>query len=177
MHRREPVLSALRFANRPALALLAGCVLAVGGCSGGSEPPAGQSSDTPPVGAAESGAAAVPAGETATGARFSAAAIPRALRGRWGLVERDCTSTHGDAKGLLEVGANELIFYETSARLGTVAAAGTDRIRATFAFSGEGQEWTQDVELRAWDGGAKLIRQDRGPDAQTGPLTYLRCGG
>lgn len=176
MRRCEPVLSALRFPGRPALALLAGCTLAVAGCSGGSEPPDGQTSETAPAGAAAPGPAAVPGGETATGAAFSAAAIPAALRGRWGLVEGDCTSTHGDAKGLLEVGANELTFYESSARLGKVAAAGTDRIRATFAFSGEGQEWTQDVELRAWDGGAKLIRQDRGPDALAGPLTYLRCG-
>src|SRR6476659_3156800 len=31
----------------------------------------------------------------------AAAAIPAALHGRWGLTPGDCTSTRGDAKGLL----------------------------------------------------------------------------
>lgn len=176
MHRREPVLSVWRVASRPALVVLAGCALALSGCSGSSEPSDEPSSEAAPVSAAVPGPAPVPAGEPATGSASSAAAIPLALRGRWGLVPADCTSTHGDAKGLLEVGANQLTFYESSARLSKVTAAGKDRVRATFAFSGEGQEWTQDVELRAWEGGAKLIRQDRGPDALPGPLTYTRCG-
>ena len=30
--------------------------------------------------------------------------IPAALRGRWGMTPADCTSTRGDAKGLLEIG-------------------------------------------------------------------------
>lgn len=106
-----------------------------------------------------------------------ASAIPEGLRGRWGLVPADCTSTHGDAKGLMEVSANVLTFYESRAKLATVRESGVDRIRADYSVSGEGQEWTQDVELRSWEGGAKLIRQDRGPDALPGPLTYARCPG
>ena len=103
-----------------------------------------------------------------------AAVIPSELQGRWGLVAADCDPARDDAKGLMEVAANTLTFYESRARLGAVRAAGPDRIRATFAFSGEGQEWTSDVELRSWERGAKLIREDRGPDA-AGPLTYMRC--
>lgn len=106
-----------------------------------------------------------------------AGSIPAGLRGRWGLVPADCTSTHGDAKGLMEVGATTLTFYESRAKLGQVRESGAERIRATYSFNGEGQEWTQDVELRSWEGGKKLIRQDRGPDALPGPLTYIRCPG
>ncbi len=103
--------------------------------------------------------------------------LPAVLRGRWGLVPADCTSTHGDAKGLMEVGARTLTFYESRATLQSVQTARPDQLRGRFAFSGEGQEWTLEVELRSWNEGAQLIRKDRGPDALPGPLTYTRCGG
>ena len=121
---------------------------------------------------------ATPAATTLANAEPTAApaprAIPPALRGRWGLVAADCEPGRDDAKGLMVVAADGLTFYESRARLGPVRAAAPDRIRATFAFSGEGEEWSSDVELRSWEGGAKLIRQDRGPDS-AGPLTYQRC--
>lgn len=108
-------------------------------------------------------------------AEGTGAAIPTALRGRWGLVPADCTSTRGDAKGLLEVSAGQLKFYESVAKLGAVKEAGETRLRATFDFSGEGQSWAQDVVLDAQDGGQVLIRRDYGPDAMPGPLKYTRC--
>src|SRR5437868_4439151 len=46
--------------------------------------------------------------------------IPAALQGRWGLAPNDCTSTRGDAKGLLVIGPDQLTFYESRA----VPAAG-----------------------------------------------------
>ncbi len=101
--------------------------------------------------------------------------IPQAVRGRWGLVPADCTSTLGDAKGLLEVSADQLKFYESVAKLGTIKEAGESRIRATFAYSGEGQSWTQDVVLDAQEDGSTLIRRDYGKDAMPGPLKYTRC--
>ncbi|WP_404481804.1 hypothetical protein [Novosphingobium sp. BL-52-GroH] len=101
--------------------------------------------------------------------------IPEAVRGRWGLVPADCTSTKGDAKGLLEVSADQLKFYEFVARLGTIKEAGESRIRATFAYTGEGQSWTQDVVLDAQDDGKTMIRRDYGKDAMPGPLKYTRC--
>src|SRR3954467_10096462 len=55
--------------------------------------------------------AAVPAGASPT----PSASIPAALQGRWGLTPGDCTSTLGDAKGLLIVNATELRFYESRA--------------------------------------------------------------
>lgn len=107
----------------------------------------------------------------------TAGTIPHVLRGTWGLVAADCTSTHGDAKGLMEVGARTLTFYESRATLKAIRTAEPARIRAQFALSGEGQDWTQDIELRSWNNGAQLIRQDRGPDALPGALTYTRCAG
>ncbi|WP_159983129.1 MULTISPECIES: hypothetical protein [unclassified Novosphingobium] len=101
--------------------------------------------------------------------------IPQAARGRWGLVAADCTSTRGDAKGLLEVSADQLKFYESVAKLGTIKEAGESRIRATFLYSGEGQSWTQDVVLDAQGDGKTLIRRDYGKDAMPGPLKYTRC--
>lgn len=114
--------------------------------------------------------AAEPAASTA-----SVDEIPQAARGRWGLVPADCTSTKGDAKGLLEVSADQLKFYESVAKLGTIKEAGESRIRATFAYTGEGQSWNQDVVLDAQDDGNTLIRRDYGKDAMPGPLKYTRC--
>jgi hypothetical protein len=105
----------------------------------------------------------------------TATAIPASIRGRWGLVPADCTSKLGDAKGLLTISSNQLKFYESVAKLGTVKEAEDSRIRATFAYSGEGQAWTQDVVLDVQDGGKTLVRRDYGRDALPGPLKYARC--
>lgn len=162
--------------KRHGVILMLGAALALAGCSErksgeeqteGSEPaniPTTAGTDAPSAGPAPI-ASQVPVAD----------AIPEALRGRWGLVPADCTSTHGDAKGLMEVTAKTLTFYESRARLAKVRSGSADSIRADFSFSGEGQDWTLDVELRSWDGGNKLIREDRGPEALPGPLTYTRC--
>ena len=91
------------------------------------------------------------------------------------MVPADCTSTLGDAKGLLTISAGQMKFYEAVARIGKVKEADDSRIRATFNYSGEGQTWTQDVVLDAQDGGKTLIRRDYGPDALPGPQRYTRC--
>jgi hypothetical protein len=119
--------------------------------------------------------AASPTPTVAASQAVTATAIPASLRGRWGMVPKDCTSTLGDAKGLLTVSASQLKFYEAVAKLGTIKEAGDSRIRATFKYSGEGQTWTQDVVLDAQDGGKTLIRRDFGPDALPGPQKYTRC--
>ncbi len=101
--------------------------------------------------------------------------IPEALRGRWGMVDADCTSTAGDAKGLLTIDAKRLTFYEAVAGLGTIKSASANAITADFAFSGEGQTWNLDVALSTPDGGKTLVRKDTGPDAAPGTLTYKKC--
>lgn len=174
--------------------IVLGAALALSACSKSPEQPAAQPSSqddpepvrpspTPPAEASQSlpqptvPAAGTPTPSATPSATEATAAneIPQAIRGRWGLVPKDCTSKLGDAKGLLTISAGQLKFYESVAKLGKVKEADGSRIRATFTYSGEGMTWTQDVVLDAQDGGKTLIRRDYGKDAQPGPLTYTRC--
>lgn len=146
--------------------------MALAGCSG--------SKDKPNV-AETSEASALSSSDPETGAAVNQASvalehsIPEGIRGRWGLVPADCTSTAGDAKGLLTIGATQLKFYESIARLGEVKSRESSSVTATFDFSGEGQNWVLDVTLSSPDGGKTLVRKDTGPDAAPEPLTYTRC--
>ena len=105
----------------------------------------------------------------------SEAGIPAAAQGRWGLVPADCTSTRGDAKGLLTIDATTLKFYESRGTLGRIADRSNTRLRATFAFSGEGMTWTRDELLDVQDAGKTLVRREYGEDAAPGPFKYPRC--
>ncbi|WP_170004952.1 hypothetical protein [Pseudopontixanthobacter vadosimaris] len=100
--------------------------------------------------------------------------IPPALYGRWGLVPADCTSTRGDAKGLLTVAPTTLTFYESMARLQNIENADTGSIRAGFDFEGEGMVWERKIELESRAGGARLVKREYGENAP-GPLEYSRC--
>ena len=101
--------------------------------------------------------------------------IPVALQGNWGMVPADCTSTRGDAKGLLRISATTLTFYESVGKLGTIEERSDTSIRADFAFSGEGMTWTREETLSA--AGNKLTRTERGGDepGSGGPFTYTKC--
>ena len=101
--------------------------------------------------------------------------IPAAIRGRWGLVPADCTSTRGDAKGLLTITADKLEFYESVGTLDTIMEAEPTRVRAAFDFEGEGMTWQREVVLDVQDGGATLIRREYGEDAAPGPFRYAKC--
>jgi hypothetical protein len=157
---------------RPLLLIsAAGAVLALAGCSGEkTEAPADSETASPAV------ATPPPATPAATASPADTAqTIPQAVQGRWGLVPADCTSTRGDAKGLLVIGPDSLKFYESQGKLGQIAERSDNRIRASFAFTGEGMEWTHDVVLDAQDGGKALVRQNFGPDAEPGSYKYTRC--
>ena len=106
---------------------------------------------------------------------ISTTTIPKPVQGRWGLVPADCTSTRGDAKGLLVIGPTTLTFYESRGTLGQVAERDASHIRATFAFEGEGQSWRRDQVLDAQDDGRTLLRREYGADSMPGPLKYTRC--
>ncbi|WEK44581.1 MAG: hypothetical protein P0Y64_07280 [Candidatus Sphingomonas colombiensis] len=97
--------------------------------------------------------------------------IPAAFQGRWGLVPADCTSTRGDAKGLMLVEPDRLTFYESRATVTQLATISPTEIKATLAFSGEGQSWEQETPLTLEDNGNALTRI---ADGQT--LRYTRCG-
>ena len=106
-------------------------------------------------------------GDTATAAE---AAIPPALQGHWGMTPADCTSTRGDAKGLLIVGPEALKFYESSAKPVRNVKSSADTLSGDFDFIGEGQTWTkfQTLERQA----DKLVRTESSPIAS---FTYVRC--
>ena len=99
-----------------------------------------------------------------------AAAIPTALQGRWGLSPADCTSTRGDAKGLLVITPTDLRFYESRAVPGSDTQASPDSISGSFAFTGEGQTWSKFMALQLQKDG--LVRTESNPSAS---FTYARC--
>lgn len=155
-----------------------GAALALAACSKEPEAPPTQPTETEEVFQEEPAPAAEAtelSEEPAAEGEVSQVEIPEAVQGRWGMVAADCTSKRGDAKGLLEVSADQLKFYESVAKLGEIKEAGETRIRATFAYTGEGQSWSQDVVLDAQDDGKTLIRREYGKDAMPGPQKYTRC--
>jgi hypothetical protein len=121
--------------------------------------PAPSPTGAPPANAVAANSAPAPKGS-----------IPELLQGRWGLTPADCTSSLGDAKGLLVVNSSELRFYESRAVPTANADTTTDSIGGDFNFAGEGQTWTryESLELRQ----DKLIRTERNPVAS---FSYARC--
>ena len=102
----------------------------------------------------------------------AAAAIPESIQGRWGLVAADCTSTRGDAKGLLIVTADTLQFFESRAKLTKVVGHWPEKLKAEFAFTGEGQSWTRTETLSLTNSSNTLVRED---EELATPLRYSRC--
>ena len=131
-------------------------------------PPANDSAPNPTAAPPENkaqSAAAVPSTPASAAAR-----IPPALQGRWGLAPADCTSTRGDAKGLLVISGSDLHFYESRAVPSPGAEVRGDSIRGTFAFTGEGESWTRFERLER--NGANLVRTESNPAAS---YTYAKC--
>src|SRR3546814_15417418 len=102
--------------------LITGAVLAIAlsACSGGKRAPE-------PAASSDAGAEAAGASTSPASTAEVEHSIPESLRGRWGLVPTDCTSTQGDAKGLLTVSGDTLTFYESAEDHGTITTRGTDR--------------------------------------------------
>ena len=105
------------------------------------------------------------------GATTPAAAIPAFMHGRWGLTPADCTSTRGDAKGLLIVTADRLTFYESRAVPTGNVKTSPDSFSADFSFTGEGQTWNRYQSLEKQ--GDKLVRTLSSPMES---FTYAKCG-
>jgi len=160
---------------------LAACTILLAACSGAKSPETGASDGAEASAAPDPVApeAAMPAEEptvaTSDEPMAQAGEIPVMLRGRWGLVAADCTSTRGDAKGLITVGANSIRFYESVAGLRVADDAAPRRLRGTFAYQGEGMEWTRDLTMVVEDSGKKLAIQEFGEEAPSGVRRYTRC--
>ena len=112
---------------------------------------------------------AVAAPVTNASAGGTAAAIPAAFHGRWGMVPADCTSTRGDAKGLLTIDGESLRFYESRAIPRNIALNGPNEWRADLAYSGEGQTWSEITTVTLLNDAKTQRRMGDGPG------TYQRC--
>ena len=94
--------------------------------------------------------------------------IPAQYQGRWGMVPADCTSTRGDAKGLMTIGDTSIKFYESTATLTEQRPAIATSFAGLFAFRGEGQAWEKVMTFTRT--GDTLKRAE--PE---GSFTYKRC--
>jgi hypothetical protein len=94
--------------------------------------------------------------------------IPAHYRGRWGMVAADCTSTRGDAKGLIVIGDTNIRFYEAVANLKEQRPAIATSFAGLFAFTGEGQSWEKVMTFTRT--GDTLKRAE-----ESGTFTYQRC--
>lgn len=151
------------------IALIASPIVLLAACAEPVDRSRDTDSEAPPVAEVTETATPTPVATATTGT------IPPSFQGKWGLVAADCTSTRGDAKGLIEIGESEIRFYESVAKLGEVASQDEDSFRATYAFTGEGMEWTRDIEWEIGDDGTTLRRSETGEDALAEPLTYTKC--
>lgn len=96
--------------------------------------------------------------------------IPAALQGRWGMTPADCTSTRGDAKGLLIVSADSLKFYESLAKPAGELKSSSNSASGDFAFTGEGMTWKKYQALEIQNN--KLVRTESSPMKS---FAYARC--
>jgi hypothetical protein len=102
----------------------------------------------------------------------AALTIPAAFQGRWGMVPEDCTSTRGDNKGLITVDADSIKFFESNGTLTKVTLNAPENFTGTFAFTGEGESWTNSQNLKL-TGSSKTLVRKQSDVAQ--PFTYKRC--
>jgi hypothetical protein len=85
------------------------------------------------------------------------------------MVAADCTSTRGDAKGLITIADTSVRFYESTATLKEQRPAIPESFAGLFGFTGEGQTWEK-VMTFTRDGD---ILKRAEPE---GTFTYRRCG-
>lgn len=105
----------------------------------------------------------------------AAAVIPAAMRGRWGLAAADCAPGPPRPEGLIEVGASEIRFHESRARLARVAQSGPRHIVADFDYRGEGGTWVLRERFDLLPDGQALVRRDGGPAPRLEADLYRRC--
>ena len=98
--------------------------------------------------------------------------IPVSLHGRWGMTPSDCTSTRGDAKGLMIVSGDGLKFYESVAKPAGELKTSGNSASGDFTFTGEGMTWKKYEALELQSN--KLVRTESSPMES---FTYVRCPG
>ena len=98
--------------------------------------------------------------------------IPAAFRGRWGMTAADCDPKRDDNKGLISIGERSLVFYESRAMLTKVILNAPENFTGTFAFTGEGQSWTNSQNLKLTGSSKTLVRSQTDVSQS---FTYKRC--
>lgn len=98
--------------------------------------------------------------------------IPAAFHGRWGMVAADCTSTRGDAKGLITIASDGIKFYESRGKLTRVTLNAPENFTGTFSFTGEGQSWTNSQNLKLTNSSNTLVRSETDISQS---YSYKRC--
>jgi hypothetical protein len=151
--------------------------LALAACS--REAPAPEASATPTETASPAAVEATATPAVAAPEAPPLRTIPAAFHGRWGMVPADCTSTRGDAKGLIAVTAEAIRFYESVARPAALTPVGERRLDGNYAASGEGQTWTLLLRLELSADGKTLTRTVDEGDSSPAPggnrFVYTRC--
>jgi hypothetical protein len=84
----------------------------------------------------------------------------------------DCTSTKGDAKGLIVIEPTSIKFFESKGTLTKVVLNAPENFTGTFAFTGEGQSWTNSQNLKLTNSSNTLIRSETDVDQS---YSYQRC--
>jgi hypothetical protein len=84
------------------------------------------------------------------------------------MTANDCTPGRSDAKGLMEIRANSIKFYESLASLQEQRPAIATSFSGTFGFEGEGQSWERVITLTRTGDTLKRAQAD-------GTFTYKRC--
>lgn len=154
-------------AKLPCISLATAIAMSLAACEQQAPDAGSQPAEPPPP--APTSTASAPAPEEP-----GKATIPAALQGRWGMTPADCTSTRGDAKGLLRISPTALEFYESVGRLSGIEERGDSSIRARFDFTGEGMTWSREQTLAA--SGDTLTRTEPEGEGQPGgTYTYTRC--
>lgn len=106
-------------------------------------------------------------------ATTAADAIPAAMYGFYDADRVMCSDMHSPTR--LAISSSGVEFYESMARVQNVDIVSKTAITATFAFSGEGSNWTRKMELSLHNDGDTLRRQDLTEGAQETVFTYKRC--
>ncbi|QNQ07858.1 hypothetical protein [Sphingomonas alpina] len=98
--------------------------------------------------------------------------FPAAFQGRWGMTANDCDPARDDNKGLLTVSAGGLKFYESRAKVVTIAPISDNGLAADLTFNGEGQTWSSKTVFQLVDGGKTLLRTEEEPASS---YRYAKC--
>ncbi|MCA1748673.1 MAG: hypothetical protein ABR601_00420 [Parasphingopyxis sp.] len=123
----------IRPASVPIIALLA-----LAACSGGEEEQEAPAADP----------AAIEAEPVAL------EAMPEEFRGRWDFAIEDCDDPASEMR--LEIGADEVQFYESSADLTAIERTGETSLTVDHHFTGEGEEWNETLGYELSEDGERL---------------------